>query len=214
MLHKKQQSAKPFLGGLTYPLLETPDEWILHSFSYGNYLRELGRYAPSEIYKKSSVDLAQRNTFRATRKFLMEHYRLGEDEAVALISLGVDFGITQVADGNWGVHAIVRKKMFGERAVSIKNELMHRGKLFGHLVGMTAHSDIPTLRAQNVRKKRMARGIASLVAAAFAGTSLRPLPGSWVAPECRTSVHSMHGKPQQLRVNGSAQLHRDDALLC
>jgi acetamidase/formamidase len=32
---------------------------------------------------------------------------------VALISLGVDFGITQVADGNWGVHAIVRKKMFG-----------------------------------------------------------------------------------------------------
>ena len=65
----------------------------------------------------------------------MEHYRLGEDEAVALISLGVDFGITQVADGNWGVHAIVRKKMFGERAVSIKNGLMHRGKLFGHLLG-------------------------------------------------------------------------------
>ena len=110
MLHKKQQSAKPFLGGLTFPILETPDEWILHSFSYGNYLRELGRYAPSEIYKKSSVDLALRNTFRATRKFLMEHYRLGEDEAVALISLGVDFGITQVADGNWGVHAIVRKE--------------------------------------------------------------------------------------------------------
>ncbi|HEY5129757.1 MAG TPA: acetamidase/formamidase family protein [Bradyrhizobium sp.] len=112
VLHKKNQSAKLFLEGLTYPLLETPDEWILHSFSYGNYLRELGRYAQSEIYKKSSVDLALRNAFRATRKFLMEHYRLNEDEAVALISLGVDFGITQVADGNWGVHAIVRKKMF------------------------------------------------------------------------------------------------------
>jgi acetamidase/formamidase len=113
VLHKKEQSAKPFLEGLTYPLLETPDEWILHNFSYGNYLRELGRYAQSEIYKKSSVDLALRNAFRATRKFLMKHYRLSEDEAVALISLGVDFGITQVADGNWGVHAIVRKKMFG-----------------------------------------------------------------------------------------------------
>jgi acetamidase/formamidase/AraC-like DNA-binding protein len=112
VLHKKNQSAKLFLEGLTYPLLETPDEWILHSFSYGNYLRELGRYAQSEIYKKSSVDLALRNAFRATRKFLMEHYRLSEDEAVALILLGVDFGITQVADGNWGVHAIVRKKMF------------------------------------------------------------------------------------------------------
>ena len=113
VLHKKEQSAKLFLEGLTYPLLETPDEWILHSFSYGNYLRELGRYAQSEIYKKSSVDLALRNAFRATRKFLMEHHRLTEDEAVALISLGVDFGITQVADGNWGVHAIIRKKMFG-----------------------------------------------------------------------------------------------------
>ncbi|MGN8545851.1 hypothetical protein ACQPTN_13525 [Bradyrhizobium sp. 13971] len=41
----------------------------------------------------------------------MECYRLSEDEALALISLGVDFGVTQVADGNWGVHAIVRKSM-------------------------------------------------------------------------------------------------------
>jgi hypothetical protein len=31
--------------------------------------------------------------------------RWSEGEAVALISLGVDFGVTQVADGNWGVHA-------------------------------------------------------------------------------------------------------------
>jgi acetamidase/formamidase/AraC-like DNA-binding protein len=112
VLHKKGQSAKPFLEGLAHPLLETPDEWILHGFSYGNYLRELGRHAQSEIYRKSSVDLALRNAFRLTRKFLMEHYRLSEDEAVALISLGVDFGVTQVADGNWGVHAIVRKQMF------------------------------------------------------------------------------------------------------
>lgn len=112
VLHKKDASAKPFLEGLTHPLLETPEEWILHGFSYSNYLRELGRHAQSDIYKKSSVDLALRNAFRATRKFLIEQYRLSEDEAVALISLGVDFGITQVADGNWGVHAIVRKKMF------------------------------------------------------------------------------------------------------
>ncbi|MDB5602794.1 MAG: AraC family transcriptional regulator [Xanthobacteraceae bacterium] len=112
VLHKNGQSAKPFLEGLASPLLETPDEWVLHSFSYTNYLRELGRYAQSEVYKKSSVDLALRNAFRAARKFLMEHYALSEDEAVALISLGVDFGVTQVADGNWGVHAIIRKKMF------------------------------------------------------------------------------------------------------
>jgi len=39
-------------------------------------------------------------------------FELGEDEAVSLISIGVDFGVTQVAGGNWGVHAIVRQKMF------------------------------------------------------------------------------------------------------
>jgi acetamidase/formamidase len=28
------------------------------------------------------------------------------------MSLGVDFGITQVVDGNWGVHAIIKKAIF------------------------------------------------------------------------------------------------------
>jgi acetamidase/formamidase len=31
---------------------------------------------------------------------------------VAVISAEVDFGVTQVVDGNWGVHAIVRKSLF------------------------------------------------------------------------------------------------------
>jgi acetamidase/formamidase/AraC-like DNA-binding protein len=112
VLHKKGSSAKPFLDGLSAPLLETPNEWVLHGFSYSNYLRDLGRFAQSEIYQRSSVDLALRNAFRATRRFLMEHYRLGEDEAISLMSLAVDFGVTQVADGNWGVHAVVRKDLF------------------------------------------------------------------------------------------------------
>jgi acetamidase/formamidase len=46
------------------------------------------------------------------RRFLMTTQRLGEDEAVSLMSIAVDFGITQVVDGNWGVHAIVRKSLF------------------------------------------------------------------------------------------------------
>jgi acetamidase/formamidase len=28
------------------------------------------------------------------------------------MSVGVDFGVTQVVDGNWGIHAIVRKELF------------------------------------------------------------------------------------------------------
>lgn len=31
------------------------------------------------------------------------------------MSAAVDFGITQVADGNFGVHAIIKKEMFAER---------------------------------------------------------------------------------------------------
>jgi acetamidase/formamidase len=28
------------------------------------------------------------------------------------MSAAVDFGVTQVVDGNWGVHAIIRKAIF------------------------------------------------------------------------------------------------------
>jgi acetamidase/formamidase len=31
---------------------------------------------------------------------------------LADVHLAVDFGITQVVDGNWGVHAIVGKSLF------------------------------------------------------------------------------------------------------
>jgi hypothetical protein len=27
-------------------------------------------------------------------------------------SIGVDFGVTQVVDGNWGIHAIIKKSLF------------------------------------------------------------------------------------------------------
>ena len=46
------------------------------------------------------------------RRFLMTTQSLTEDEAISLMSIGVDFGITQVVDGNWGVHALLRKNLF------------------------------------------------------------------------------------------------------
>jgi hypothetical protein len=52
------------LADLRYPLLETQDEWVLHGFSYANYLAELGADAQKVIYSKSSVDLALRDAFR------------------------------------------------------------------------------------------------------------------------------------------------------
>ena len=66
-------------------MLETKDEWLVHGFSFANYLAELGDKAQSEIYSKSSVDLALRDAFRKMRKFLMTTKKLTEDEAISLM---------------------------------------------------------------------------------------------------------------------------------
>jgi hypothetical protein len=42
----------------------------------------------------------------------MAEYGLTENEATSIITEGVDFGMTQLVDGNWGVHAIVPKVLF------------------------------------------------------------------------------------------------------
>lgn len=86
----------------------------MQGFSHPNYLVELGQEAQSEIYKRSSIDLAMRDAMRKTRRFLMSTRGLTEDEAISLMSVAVDFGITQVVDGNWGVHATIRKALFVE----------------------------------------------------------------------------------------------------
>ena len=112
ILHKKNALKGTPLNDLNYPLLETQTEFVLHGFSFPNYLAELGPKAQSEIYGKSSIDLAMRDSFRKMRHFLMTTQGLSEDEAVSLMSIAVDFGVTQVVDGNWGVHAIVKKSLF------------------------------------------------------------------------------------------------------
>jgi acetamidase/formamidase len=112
IVHKRATLADTSLAELDYPLLETQDEWLVHGFSYANYLAELGEKAQQQIYEKSSVDLALKDAFRKMRRFLMTTKGLTEDEAVSLMSIAVDFGITQVVDGNWGVHAVIKKSLF------------------------------------------------------------------------------------------------------
>jgi acetamidase/formamidase len=116
VLHKKD-ALTGSLAGLDYPLLETQDEWVLHGFSYANYLEELGPTAQQEIYKKSSIDLALKDAFRKMRAFLMNTKGLSEDEAISLASVAVDFVVTQVVDGNWGIHAIIKKSLFAGASV-------------------------------------------------------------------------------------------------
>lgn len=115
IVHKKD-ALSGSLATLESPLLETQDEWVLHGFSFANYLEALGERAQQEIYEKSSIDLAMRDAFRKMRAFLMNTRGLSEDEAISLMSIAVDFGVTQVVDGNWGIHAILKKSLFAGAA--------------------------------------------------------------------------------------------------
>ena len=112
VLHKKGDLDDMPIADLSYPLIETPTEWVLLGFSHPNYLAELGDKAQSKVYETCSLDLAMKDAFRKMRRFLMSARGLSEDEALSLMSVAVDFGVSQVVDGNWGVHAIVRKELF------------------------------------------------------------------------------------------------------
>ena len=116
VLHKKHDLTGTIIEGLDYPLLETSDEWVIHGFTFPNYLAELGPNAQSEVAGRASVDRAMRDAFRKMRRFLMTTKSLSEDEAISLMSVAVDFGITQVVDGNWGVHASLKKRIFSGKA--------------------------------------------------------------------------------------------------
>jgi acetamidase/formamidase len=116
VLHKRADLPGTPLEALDFPMIETQDDWVMSGFSYPNYLADLGAGAQTEIFGKSSIDLAMRDAFRKMRGFLMRAKGLTEDEAISLMSVAVDFGITQVVDGNWGVHAIMKKNIFAGAA--------------------------------------------------------------------------------------------------
>ena len=112
VLHKRADLTGTALEALDFPMIETRDDWVLQGFNYLNYLTDAGGAAQSEIFAKSSVDLAVRDAFCKMRSFLMRAKGLTEDGAILLMSVAVDFGITKVVDGNWGVHAIIKKALF------------------------------------------------------------------------------------------------------
>ena len=115
ILHKQRDLGGTLLEGLTHPLLETKEQWSVYGFTFANYLAELGPDAQTKVAGQASIDRAMRDAFRKLRRFLMTVHRLSEDEAIALMSVAADFGITQVVDGNWGVHGSLRKQIFAER---------------------------------------------------------------------------------------------------
>merc|ERR1739846_101635 len=96
---------------IDFPLGETDTEYIVHGFTETNYL-ETYASNPGDIYSNSSIDKAMKNCYTQTRKFVMARWGLSEIEATTVITQGIDFAMTQLVDGNWGVHAVVPKAIF------------------------------------------------------------------------------------------------------
>merc|ERR1740136_483933 len=96
---------------IDFPLGETDTEYIVHGFTETNYLETYAEN-PSDIFSNPSIDKAMKNCYTQTRKFVMARWGLTENEATTVITQGVDFAMTQLVDGNWGVHAVVPKAVF------------------------------------------------------------------------------------------------------
>jgi acetamidase/formamidase len=96
----KASSFNDWQAALDFPLGETETEWIVHGFTETDYLETFFE-DPTAIYGASSIDKAMKNAFMQTRKFVMNAYGLTEMEAVSIITQGIDFGMTQLVDGNW-----------------------------------------------------------------------------------------------------------------
>jgi acetamidase/formamidase len=79
-----------------------------------NYLKKLNENASMMQQQGSSEEeiLAMRDAFSKTNTFLTNYYNISEDQSISTMSVGVDFGITQIVDGNWGVHSIIKKSIF------------------------------------------------------------------------------------------------------
>lgn len=125
-VHKVDDGLPAKVQDLDFPLLETSDYWVVHGFAYNNYLDQLSD--PSEIFAEGdSIDLAFEDTYNKTVclpksyiwsidcviylssasslsaltqvNWLRRTHDLSEAEAITMMSLSVDFGITQVVDG-------------------------------------------------------------------------------------------------------------------
>merc|ERR1712048_1089249 len=95
-----------------FPLGETKTDYIVHAFTHTNYLAAFAPGEEGNVYTTSSIDLTMKNAFTQTRKWMMAKYDLTEFESWTLITQAVNFGMTQLVDGNWGIHALIPKSIF------------------------------------------------------------------------------------------------------
>merc|ERR1719316_2158024 len=121
---------------LDFPLGETATPfpaWVVHGFSRTDYLAHF-KDNPGAIFSlPTPVGDAMTNAFSQTRKFLMAMYGITDAEATTIITQGVDFGVTQVVDGNFGVHAVIPKALFAAGVSDEKGKAVKTFPVKGNL---------------------------------------------------------------------------------
>eukprot|EP00898_Chlorokybus_atmophyticus_P008282 jgi/Chlat1/8455/Chrsp80S00650 len=87
------------------------DVFVVHGFAFKDYLSELP--VPSTIFTNgSNLNGAFTDVYVNTRDFLMDVFDVTEDEALSIMATAVDYTVTQVVDGNWGIHGSIKKSLF------------------------------------------------------------------------------------------------------
>eukprot|EP00798_Chlamydomonas_sp_ICE-L_P011200 gene11200-18818_t len=113
-LHKAGTGPKK-VHNLTFPLIENAENYIVQGLAYNNYLNHPDLQPNPQqlvLQKGSSLDKAMNNTYLKAREWLMNAKNLTEDEVNTFITVMCDFQVTQVVDGNWGVHLVIPKFAF------------------------------------------------------------------------------------------------------
>ncbi|WP_157216315.1 acetamidase/formamidase family protein [Flavisphingomonas formosensis] len=80
------------------PLLETPNNWIVHGFG-------------------DDLDQAMKNAALDMLHLLTEHQGLSANDGYSLMSVAADFGVTQVVDGTQGIHVRIDRNLFPQKGV-------------------------------------------------------------------------------------------------
>lgn len=78
---------------LAMPFAETPTHWITFGFN-------------------SDLDLAAKDSLREMINFLVKNKNLTPHDAYSLCSLAADLRVTQLVDGNKGIHTMLPKSIF------------------------------------------------------------------------------------------------------
>ena len=94
---RMQLVARPDIA-LPSPLIQTPDDWIVHGFG-------------------DDLDGAMHAAARHMLEFLTAAHGLSCPDAYSLMSVAVDFAVTQVVNGTKGVHARIARHVLPPRDV-------------------------------------------------------------------------------------------------